>query len=147
MPLYTPNPKLNPKPKDNFGFHKSLSSILSDVEKFTEFNGTIIFQISAKGIAQKLWRPAAVSIDVSSSSIQTQSPVCLVKVMMIMTKTTTTVWMSDERQVNEASFSLPSASSHIFFSICRLIIGLVHQKCLSCSVADDASNMVNIAAG
>jgi len=56
MPLYTTNPKLNPKPKNNFGFHKSLSSILSDVEKFTEFKGTIIFQISAKGIAQKLWR-------------------------------------------------------------------------------------------
>jgi len=36
-----------PKPIKNFGFQKFISSSLSDVEKFTEFNGMVIFQPQA----------------------------------------------------------------------------------------------------
>ena len=39
------------KPTKHSGLRKFISSILSDVEKFTEFFGTIILQIPAKDIA------------------------------------------------------------------------------------------------
>jgi len=41
-------PNGNPKPKQNFGYHKFISFILSDVEKVAEFNSTIVFQSRAK---------------------------------------------------------------------------------------------------
>jgi len=44
------------KPTKHSGLRKFISSILSDVEKFTEFFGTIILQIPAKDIAWKLVR-------------------------------------------------------------------------------------------
>jgi len=43
------NPKhYNPKIEEIFGFRKFISSILSDVEKYSEFNRGIICQIRAK---------------------------------------------------------------------------------------------------
>ena len=47
-------PIREPKPTKHFGFHKFVSSILSDVEKFTEVNGAIIFQIPAKMLPENI---------------------------------------------------------------------------------------------
>ena len=46
----------NPKPTKNSGFREFISFILSDVEKFTDFNGTVIHQILGKRGDTAAWR-------------------------------------------------------------------------------------------